>query len=69
MLPLLQKDACSKLLIQQAAEQLTAAAAAVETLTDKMNELASQLPEYPVVMEMYGVGRATGPQLIADTKI
>ena len=66
LLPLLQKDACSKLLIQQAAEWLTAAAATVETLTDKMNEPASQLPEYPVVMEIYSVGRATGQPLIAE---
>ena len=66
LLPLLQKDACSKLLIQQAAERLTAAAATVETLTDKMNEPASQLPEYPVVMEIYSVGRATGQPLIAE---
>ena len=28
--------------------------------------LASQLPEYPVVMEMYGVGESLGPQLMAE---
>ena len=31
-----------------------------------MNRLASQLPEYPVVMEMYGVGESLGPQLISE---
>jgi hypothetical protein len=31
-----------------------------------MNKLASQLPEYPVVMEMYGVGESLGPQLMAE---
>ena len=31
-----------------------------------MNRLASQLPEYPVVMEMYGVGESFGPQLMAE---
>ena len=28
--------------------------------------LASRLPEYPVVMKMFGVGPALGPQLIAE---
>ena len=32
----------------------------------KMNELASTLPEYPVVMDMNGVGATLGPQLIAE---
>ena len=31
-----------------------------------MNKLASQLPEYPVIMEMYGVGESLGPQLMAE---
>jgi len=31
-----------------------------------MDRLASQLPEYPVVMEMYGAGNSTGPQLMAE---
>lgn len=31
-----------------------------------MQTLASQLPEYPVVMKMFGVGPALGPQLIAE---
>ena len=31
-----------------------------------MNILAEQLPEYPVVMGMFGVGPALGPQLIAE---
>ena len=31
-----------------------------------MNSLAEQLPEYPVVMGMFGVGPALGPQLIAE---
>ena len=30
-----------------------------------MNETASKLPEYPVVMAMKGVGPSLGPQLIA----
>ena len=31
-----------------------------------MDRLASQLPEYPVVMGMYGVGDSLGPQLMAE---
>ena len=31
-----------------------------------MNELASTLPEYPIVMDMDGVGPTLGPQLIAE---
>ena len=31
-----------------------------------MNRIASLLPEYPVVMGMYGVGITLGPQLIAE---
>lgn len=31
-----------------------------------MNRLASLLPEYPIVMNMYGVGITLGPQLIAE---
>lgn len=31
-----------------------------------MDKLAAQLPEYPVVMEMYGVGKSLGPQLMAE---
>lgn len=66
LVPMLPKDACSKLLVQQAAEQLTAISATVETLKGQMNQLASQLPEYPAVMKLYGAGEATGPQLIAE---
>lgn len=66
LLPMLPKDACSKLLIQQAADQLTTISKAVETLKAEMNKLASQLPEYPVVMSLYGAGEATGPQLMAE---
>lgn len=31
-----------------------------------MNETASKLPEYPIVMDMKGVGPSLGPQLIAE---
>ena len=31
-----------------------------------MQALAAQLPEYPVVMAMHGVGDSLGPQLMAE---
>jgi len=31
-----------------------------------MRTLAAQLPEYPVVMAMHGVGDSLGPQLMAE---
>ncbi len=50
-----------KLLVQQAAEQLTALSKSVEIYRAEMDRLASRLPEYPVVMEMFGVGTSLGP--------
>ena len=55
-----------QLMVQQAAQQLTAISCSVETYRAEMDKLASQLPEYPVVMEMFGVGPSLGPQLIAE---
>ena len=63
---LAQKTSVTKTLVQEAANQLTAISRSVETYRSEMNKLASQLPEYPVVMEMYGVGESLGPQLMAE---
>ena len=63
---LVQKTSVTKTLVQEAANQLTAISRSVETYRTEMNRLASQLPEYPVVMEMYGVGESLGPQLMAE---
>lgn len=63
---LVQKTSVTKTLVQEAANQLTAISRSVETYRSEMNKLASQLPEYPVVMEMYGVGESLGPQLMAE---
>lgn len=63
---LLPKDAMTKMLIHQAIEQLNAASKTVELLRTEMNHLAQQLPEYPVVMAMGGVGKSLGPQLMAE---
>ena len=63
---LVQKTYVTKTLVQEAANQLTAISRSMETYRSEMNKLASQLPEYPVVMEMYGVGESLGPQLMAE---
>ena len=46
--------------------QLRTTSAALATLKQKMQALASQLPEYPIVMKMFGVGPVLGPQLMAE---
>ncbi len=66
LVPVLPKDNITKLIIKQAVNQLNIASATVESLRTLMNETASQLPEYPVVMAMKGVGTSLGPQLMAE---
>ncbi len=60
------KDDVTKLIIHQAVDLLNAASKTVETLRAKMDETASTLPEYPIVMDMNGVGPTLGPQLMAE---
>ena len=66
MIALISKSDTTKLLIQQASSQLKNVSCMVEVLRAEMNRLAAQLPEYPVVMSMYGVGESLGPQLMAE---
>ena len=56
----------TRVLVEQAVSQLRATSTALAALKQEMHSLASQLPEYPVVMEMFGVGPTLGPQLIAE---
>ena len=60
------KDESSKLLVKQAIDQFNAVSSAVEHIRTEMNRIASQLPEYPIVMAMCGVGTSLGPQLMAE---
>ena len=53
-------------LIRFSIKQLNLESEHVEKLRVDMNVLAAQLPEYPVVMGMYGVGTTFGPQLMAE---
>ena len=66
LVPVLSKDDTTKFIIRQAVEQLNSASATAESLRTLMNETASKLPEYPVVMAMKGVGTSLDPQLIAE---
>ena len=66
LVAVLPKDEMAGTLIKQAVEQLNAISKAVEELRAKMNELAMELPEYPAVIAMTGVGTTLGPQLIAE---
>lgn len=60
------KTDTAKLLVEQAVSQLQATSAALAALRKEMQDLAASLPEYPVVMKMFGVGAALGPQLMAE---
>ena len=60
------KAETTKLLVEQAVSQLRTTSAALAALKQEMHSLASQLPEYPVVMEMFGIGPSLGPQLMAE---
>lgn len=56
----------TKLIISQAVNQLDHASVTVEELRTFMNETSAKLPEYPIVMQMKGVGPSLGPQLMAE---
>lgn len=60
------KDQVTKRMVQRLIQQLNVVSANVEQVRKEMNTLASTLPEYNVVLGMYGVGKTFGPQLIAE---
>ena len=66
IIPVLPKNDLTKMLVKQAVEQLNATSKVVEELRSQMNEMASLLPEYAVVMSMKGVGPSLGPQIMAE---
>lgn len=63
---ILPKNESAKLLIQGAIAQLNAISQTVETFRLEMHRLAKALPEYPVVVAMYGVSDTTAAQLMAE---
>lgn len=66
LIPMLPKDQTARLMVQEAILQLNSVSRTVEVLRSEMHRLAKQLPEYPVVMKLYGVGESIGPQLMAE---
>ena len=66
LIAVLPKDDMTKLLVQQAIAALNAVSATLGKLKTEMLDLASRLPEFPVVMDMCGVGDSLGPQLMAE---
>ena len=66
LVPVLPKNDQTRFLVKQAIDQLNAISSTVESLRNRMNEAASQLPEYKTVMSMTGVGPTLGPQLMAE---
>lgn len=60
------KDDNTKMLVRQAVSVLNVTSETVEALRVKMDQTASQMPEYDVVLGMDGVGPTLGPQLIAE---
>ena len=58
-------DAVRKM-VSEAAKHLNSTLEALGTLHSEMDTLASQLPEYETVMNLYGVGKAFCSQLIAE---
>ena len=63
---MLPKDTLTKTMIRQAIDALNSISASLERLKAEMRILAAQLPEYPIVMAMRGVGGALGPQLMVE---
>ena len=64
--PSLHLDESATLLISSAISQINCFAETLAKLANEMNRLASSLPEYDVVMNMFGVGSILGSQLIAE---
>ena len=55
-----------KMVISEAAKALNSTLEALGKLYSEMDALSAQLPEYEAVMDMYGVGKILGSQLIAE---
>ena len=62
----LPKTETTHILITQAVSQWKATSTALAELKKQMLHLAEQLPEFPVVQKMYGIGPTLGPQLMAE---
>ena len=66
LIAMLPKNPLSKVMVQEAITQLNTVSQTVEAFRVEMNRLAQELPEYEVVMSLYGAGPSLGPQLMAE---
>ncbi len=66
LVPVLTKDSVTKMIVHQSIDLLNETSKTVEYLRSLMNETASKLPEYSIVLQMKGVGPSLGPQLMAE---
>ena len=66
LIAMLPRNPLTKTMIRQAVDALNAVSKSLEQLKAEMRTLAAQLPEYPVVMAMRGVGDSLGPQIMAE---
>jgi transposase len=62
----LQKNDFTKMLVADAAKQVLQISIRVEKLRAEMAKLAKQTPEFPAVIELYGVGETIASKLIAE---
>jgi transposase len=62
----LPRNSFTKTLMLQAVAQLNSLCEVVAALKIEMNKIASQLPEYEIVLAMHGVGKVLGAQLMAE---
>ena len=62
----LQKNELTKMLVADAAKQVLNISIRVEKLRAEMIKLAKQTPEFPAVIELYGVGETLASKLIAE---
>ena len=62
LIAMLPRNPLTKTMIRQAVDALNAVSKSLEQLKAEMRTLAAQLPEYPVVMAMRGVGDSLGPR-------
>ena len=60
------KTEVSEFMMKQAISQLQTVSKTLAALQQQMQTLAEKLPEYPIVMQMFGVGPTLGPQLMAE---
>ena len=62
----MEKNAWAEALVAEAVENLTTASRTAERLRSELLNLAQQLPEWPAVAALYGVGKTVAAQLIAE---